>query len=156
MCLHMPSPFVQPECGAVVEDVTTTASGTVTYTPSGSDPSSGKEELRYALTFIAHEHFDEGCLSALGLAAASAATCADLERLLSSSFAVTCTPATNACDCTLEDQQDVTQTQGYSLSNLQIVTSPTDKTDYCRTGDTLVESAVTSASTSRVTLHRVP
>jgi hypothetical protein len=67
---------------------------------------------------------------------------------------VSCSRADRGCACDFADEQVANQSADYVLREGQIVFSATNVVDYCRTGDSLLESAATDSSISRVTLHR--
>lgn len=152
-CLTLKSPFTQPECQAIERGAEYLPTGTITYASSAADPRTGTIEPSYSYRFTADEAYSPACLSALGFHPGTAEACAGLEALWSGPFLVSCVEAQGGCECSFADEQNANQSADYTIDEGRIVFSPTDTVDYCRTGTTLVESAVTDSSISRVRLH---
>lgn len=152
-CLSIQSPFTQPECQAAVRAVELASSGTISYTVLPLDPESGTMQPNFTYRLAADEIYSMACLVALGFAGGTAEACQGLELLWAGPIAVTCAPALGGCRCQFADEQRVDAPMDYTIRDGQIVFSPTDVVSYCRTGDSLLESAVTDAAVSRVALH---
>ena len=152
-CLTLKSPFTQPECRAVERGAEYLPSGTVTYVTSIADPRSGTMTPSYSFRFTASEVYSPACLSALGFHPGSTEACDGLQALWSGPFVVSCAPSQGGCECDFADEQNATAAEDYTVAEGRLVFSPTDSVEFCRSGTTLVESAVTDSSISRVRLH---
>jgi hypothetical protein len=152
-CLTLKPPFQQPECQTTERSAEYTPRGTVTYSISATQPLTGTIEPSFSWRFTADEVYSPACLSALGFTPGTKEACDGLAVFWSGPFVVSCFQAQGGCECTFADEQNADQPADFSIADGQIVLSPGDVRDYCRTGTSLVESTVSDSSISRVSLH---
>lgn len=153
-CLTIESPFSQPECQVAVRSAEFVPTGTVTYAPSPTDAHGGTLQPDYRYRFTAREVYSAACLTALTFTPGTDDACLGLQVLWGGPIAVSCSRAEGGCACDFADEQIADQPADYALRDGQIVFSETNIVDYCRMGDSLLESVATDSSISRVTLRR--
>ena len=152
-CIAIASPFAQHECQQAVNRSTVTVSGTVVYTPSAGDPTTGTQQSNLTYVLSIDEIYSDACLVAIGSKGPSAAACNGLQSYWTGPYAVTCSPRGDTCECQFEDQGTIQQTDTYAIVGTQLVLASSGAVDYCRSGSSLVESSVHGISTSRLTMH---
>lgn len=155
-CIAVASPFAEAACQNAVHHSTVTVTGTVVYTPSPTDPTTGTQaaDLQYQLSI--DEIYSGACLAAIGLQGPSPEACSGLQVYWTGPYAVTCTPQAGACECRFADEGTIDQSDTYSVVGQEITLASSGPVDFCRAGDALVESSVSGLSTSRLTLRRAP
>jgi hypothetical protein len=159
-CFDLAPPFAEAACaGAARAQSTFSVSGTIVYAPSAADPTTGTMQIDAQSRFVVEQVYSPACLAAIGSGDASPAACDGLQAYFTGPYEVTCAPASNACVCQIVDEESTSQSGTYTIANQQI-TSPLGTTDYCRTGDTLVQSSpadpMSGLIAQRLTMHLAP
>jgi hypothetical protein len=152
-CVAIDSPFAEPECQNAVRKSNVSVAGTVTYTPSANDPNAGTQQVSLTYSIDIDEDYSAACLKAIGLGGPSAQACAGLQAYWTGPYAETCSPQQDSCECTFTDQSKIDQSDSYTIENQQLVLASSGPTDFCRSGDTLVEGSTTSSATSTLRMH---
>jgi hypothetical protein len=152
-CLAITSPFAEPECRSAVQHSNVSVTGTVTYAPSTSDPSQGTQHATLQYSLDIDEVYSAACLKAVGLGGASPQACAGLQAYWTGPYAETCTVKDDGCECTFSDKNTIDQSDTYTVQDHQLVLASSGPSDFCRSGDTLVEGTTTTSATSALRMH---